>query len=355
MRVLKRGYAGLLRPALRAPRCGAGHRRGRDRRGGRGLPADRPGPVPRLQGARLPHPLRHQAGHLAPGAWTARSPGCSISCSQIPGVTDVGSHIGTAPLGEEINGVELLRELAQPVAGRRLPEGPERGPGRRVPPTPAPTATCRPTCTSGSTRCSPTAPPTTSWCASTGPDLQHAGHAGQPARRGAGQDPRPGRRPPGRRSSSSRRSTSGQPRPPRQRYGLTPGEIRRAAAIMMASEPMSEISSRRRADRGRRLEHPCHPAEPGTSLRQLPIDTPSGGARARCSKVATIPCSRAPARSCGRTAQRYTEVDADVSGQHLSSVTGAVQGGAGERSSSRLATATRCWARRPSGPPRSAG
>ena len=59
-----------LRPGAAA---GAAHavvgvrdRRGRDRRGGRRLPADRPGPVPRLQGARLPRALRHQAGHLAP-------------------------------------------------------------------------------------------------------------------------------------------------------------------------------------------------------------------------------------------------------------------------------------------------
>ena len=61
-----------------------------------------------------------------------------------------------------------------------------------------------------------------------------------------------------------------------RRYGLTPGVIRRAAAIMMASEPMSEISS------GGVLTTVAAWSTPGTrqnlaSLRQLQIDTPSGG------------------------------------------------------------------------------
>jgi CzcA family heavy metal efflux pump len=107
-----------------------------------------------------------------------------------------------------------------------------------------------------------------------------------------------------------------------RRYGLTPGVIRRAAAITMASEPMSEISS------GGMLTLVTAWSTPGTrqnlaSLRQLQIDTPSGG-HVALGQVASITVKPSPSQILRENSQRYTEVDANVSGRSLSSVIGEV-------------------------------
>jgi CzcA family heavy metal efflux pump len=111
--------------------------------------------------------------------------------------------------------------------------------------------------------------------------------------------------------------------PAAQRYGLTPGVIRRAAAIMMASEPMSEISS------GGVLTLVSAWSTAATrqnlaSLRELQIDTPSGG-HVALGQVASITVRPSPSQVLRENGQRYTEVDANVSGRSLGSVTGAVK------------------------------
>jgi len=108
-----------------------------------------------------------------------------------------------------------------------------------------------------------------------------------------------------------------------QRYGLTPGVIRRAAAVMMASEPMSEISS------GGVLTAVAAWSTPDTrqnlaSLRQLEIDTPSGS-HVTLGQVASITVQPSASQVLRENGQRYTEVDADISGRSLNSVTGAVK------------------------------
>ena len=108
-----------------------------------------------------------------------------------------------------------------------------------------------------------------------------------------------------------------------QRYGLTPGVVRRAAAVMMASEPMSEISS------GGALTVVAAWSTPATrlnlaSLRQLQIDTPSGG-HVALGQVASITVQPSASQVLRENGERYTEVDADVSGRSLSSVTGAIK------------------------------
>jgi len=105
-------------------------------------------------------------------------------------------------------------------------------------------------------------------------------------------------------------------------YGLTPGVVRRAAAIMMASEPMSEISS------GGVLTLVTAWSTPATRqnlarLRQLPIDTPGGG-HVALGQVASITVQPSPSQILRENSQRYTEVDANVSGRSLGSVTRAV-------------------------------
>ncbi|MBV8430567.1 MAG: efflux RND transporter permease subunit, partial [Solirubrobacterales bacterium] len=108
-----------------------------------------------------------------------------------------------------------------------------------------------------------------------------------------------------------------------QRYGLTPGVIRRAAAIMVASEPMSEISS------GGALTVVAAWSTPAarqdlSSLRQLELDTPRGG-HVELGQVASIIVQPSASQVLRENGQRYTEVDADVSGRSLSSVTSAVK------------------------------
>jgi Cu/Ag efflux pump CusA len=92
---------------------------------------------------------------------------------------------------------------------------------------------------------------------------------------------------------------------------------------MMASEPMSEISS------GGALTVVAAWSTPATrlnlaSLRQLQIDTPSGG-HVALGQVASISVQPSASQVLRENGQRYTEVDADVSGRSLSSVTSAVK------------------------------
>jgi CzcA family heavy metal efflux pump len=108
-----------------------------------------------------------------------------------------------------------------------------------------------------------------------------------------------------------------------RRYGLTPGDVRRAAAVMMASEPVSEISA------GGKLYTVAAWSTPGTrqnlaSLRQLPIDTPGGG-HVALGTIASIQVAPSPSQITRENGSRMTEVDANVSGRDLGSVTAAVR------------------------------
>ena len=118
-----------------------------------------------------------------------------------------------------------------------------------------------------------------------------------------------------RRSSSSRRPTSPSTRPPRARYGLTPGDVRREAAIMMASEPMSELADN---DELIVVAAWTTPATRNsvTALEQLPIDTPSGG-HVPLGKVATVAIVPTPSQIIRDQGTRMQEVDADISGTDL--------------------------------------
>jgi CzcA family heavy metal efflux pump len=108
-----------------------------------------------------------------------------------------------------------------------------------------------------------------------------------------------------------------------ERYGLTPGQVRRAAAVLMASEPMSEIST------GGALYLVSAWSTPATrrdltSLRALPIDTPSGG-QVALGRVASVEVRPTPSQILREDDSRYAEVDANVSGRNLGSVTAAVK------------------------------
>ena len=271
----------------------------------------------------------------------------------IPGVADVGSHIGTAPLGEEINGVNFSESWLSLSPGADYPKVLDAGPGGRG--RPSRRLQRRPDLPARADRRG-------------AHRRHHRRHRGPRLRLG---------REPARRSwaTSSPRSLARVPGltdvhpaalefipqvdvqvnlAAARRYGLTPGSIRRAAAIMMASEPMSEISS------GGVLTTVAAWSTPGTrqnlaSLRQLQIDTPSGGHVALGDGGRRSPCGRPRARSCGKTAQRYTEVDANLDGRALGSVTSAVKAALAQFRFPRRLPLRAAGRGRPSAPPRSGG
>ena len=102
-----------------------------------------------------------------------------------------------------------------------------------------------------------------------------------------------------------------------EKYGLTPGGIRREAAIMISSEPVAEIptngdvytiamwsTAQTRANL--------------TSLYQLPLDTPNGG-HVSLGAVASIVIRPGPSVIFRENGTRADEVDANISGRSLGS------------------------------------
>ena len=107
-----------------------------------------------------------------------------------------------------------------------------------------------------------------------------------------------------------------------QRYGLSPGVVRRAAAIMMASEPVATIPIDGALISVAAWSTPATRANL-TSLRELPIDTPSGG-HVPLGALASIVVAPSPSVIYRENGERQTEVDANVSGRSLGSVIAAV-------------------------------
>jgi len=105
-------------------------------------------------------------------------------------------------------------------------------------------------------------------------------------------------------------------------YGLTPGGIRREAAIMISSEPVAEIPTD-----GEIIPIAMWSTPPTranlTSLYQLPLSTPSGG-HVPLGTVASIVLKPAPSVVFRENGEPTDEVDADVSGRSLGSSIGAV-------------------------------
>jgi CzcA family heavy metal efflux pump len=111
--------------------------------------------------------------------------------------------------------------------------------------------------------------------------------------------------------------------PAAARYGLTPGDVRREAAIMMASEPMSELAYH---DELLVVAAWTTPASRNsvTALEDLPIDTPSGG-HVALGKVAAVSIAPTPSQIIRDNGTRMQEVDADLSGADLGAAAGEVQ------------------------------
>lgn len=109
-----------------------------------------------------------------------------------------------------------------------------------------------------------------------------------------------------------------------QKYGLTPGDVRRFAAIEMSSEPVATITS------GGQVINVAAWTIPSArnsvaALEKLPVDTPDGR-RVPLGKLATIKIAPTPSQISRDNSVRFTEVDANVApGYDLGAVAGVVK------------------------------
>src|SRR5437868_4830241 len=100
--------------------------------------------------------------------------------------------------------------------------------------------------------------------------------------------------------------------PVAKRYGLKPGDVRRAAAVLMASEPVADISS------GGKLQFVAVWSTPSarrnlSDLSRMLIDTPGGG-HVPLGMVATIRVRPTPSTILRENGSRKIEVTANMSG-----------------------------------------
>ena len=109
-----------------------------------------------------------------------------------------------------------------------------------------------------------------------------------------------------------------------RRYGLKPGDIRRAAAVLMSSEEVGDIFRGARAYDVHVWSTPATRNSP-TDVRNLPIDTPAGG-HVRLGDVATVRVRPTPNVIHRQDASRRIDVAANAgSDRSLSEIVGDVR------------------------------
>jgi CzcA family heavy metal efflux pump len=109
-----------------------------------------------------------------------------------------------------------------------------------------------------------------------------------------------------------------------QKYGLTPGDVRRFAAVEMSSEPVSTVTWNGQVINVAAWTIPSV-RNSVANLESLPVDTPNGG-RVPLGKLATIKIAPTPSQISRENSVRFTEVDANIApGYDLSAVAGAVR------------------------------
>ena len=110
-----------------------------------------------------------------------------------------------------------------------------------------------------------------------------------------------------------------------QRYGVKPGDVRRAAATLVESEEVGDIFVGGRAYDVHVWSTP-ETRNSVTSIRELPIDTPEGG-RVLLGRVANVQIRPFPNVVHHEGTSRSIDVAAGVSGRDLGSVVGELEDG----------------------------
>ena len=107
------------------------------------------------------------------------------------------------------------------------------------------------------------------------------------------------------------------------KYGLSPGDVRRDAAVLMASEPVSTISQPNDTEVVGVWSTPAT-RNSLNALKVLPIDTATGG-HEPLGKLATIAIEPTPSQIIRDNSVRMQEVDADLApGANLNTISGEV-------------------------------
>jgi multidrug efflux pump subunit AcrB len=107
------------------------------------------------------------------------------------------------------------------------------------------------------------------------------------------------------------------------KYGLSPGDVRRDAAVLMASEPVSTISQPNDVEVVGVWSTPAT-RNSLNALKVLPIDTATGG-HEPLGKLATVTIEPTPSQIIRDNSVRMQEVDADLApGANLSTISGEV-------------------------------
>jgi Cu/Ag efflux pump CusA len=107
------------------------------------------------------------------------------------------------------------------------------------------------------------------------------------------------------------------------RYGLTPGEVRRDAATLIGGQEAGEVDVDGRSYTVAVWSTPAARADL-TDVSQLPIDTPSGG-HVPLGMVANLTVDQTPSDVTRYDGSNKIDVMANVNGNNLGSVTSAVQ------------------------------
>lgn len=108
-----------------------------------------------------------------------------------------------------------------------------------------------------------------------------------------------------------------------ERYGLKPGDVRRAAAVLLASEEVGDVFKLGKAYDVHVYSTPETRASL-TSIEQLPLDTPDGGLIS-LSDVADVSIRATPNSISHEQLARRLDVDANVLGRDLGSVVSDVE------------------------------
>ena len=104
-----------------------------------------------------------------------------------------------------------------------------------------------------------------------------------------------------------------------RRHGLKPGDVRRASAVLVAGEEVGDVFQNGRAYDVQVWSTP-ETRNSLTSIVELPLDTPSGE-MIRLGDVADVRISPSPNTIKRENLTRYIDVEANVSGKDLGSVT----------------------------------
>lgn len=108
-----------------------------------------------------------------------------------------------------------------------------------------------------------------------------------------------------------------------QRYGIKPGDVRRAAATLMAGEEVNDVFRQGKAFDVRVWSTPETRHDPD-SLRNLLLDTPSGG-QVRLSQIAEVRTAPTPNIIRREDGSRRIDIGANVSGRDLGAVVGELE------------------------------